>query len=61
MLPQKILKISVLRLPENAFPTFYTHQLINKMLRNSSNRGDWCCLTRVIWIYSLPGDFSDVP
>ena len=45
MLPQKILKINVLRLAENAFPTFQTHQFVNKMLRNSSNRGNWCCLT----------------
>ena len=49
MLPQKILKISVLRLAENTFPTFQTHQLVNKMLISSSNRGDWCCLTRELF------------
>ena len=38
MLPQRVLKISVLRLAENAFPTFQTHQFVNKMLRSSSNR-----------------------
>ena len=45
MLPQKIFKISVLRLAEKAFPTFQTHQFVVKMLRSSSNRGNWCCLT----------------
>ena len=49
MLPQKILKISVLRLAENAFPTFQTHQFLNKMLRSSSNRGDLCFLTRELF------------
>ena len=49
MLPQKILKINVLRLAENAFPTFLRHQLVNKMLRSSSNRWDWCCLTRELF------------
>ena len=58
MLPQKVLKINVLRLAENVFPSFQTHQFVNKMLKISSNRGNWCCLTR---IYNLPGDFGDVP
>ena len=49
MLPQKILKISVLRLAENAFPTFYTHKSVVNMLRSSSNRGNWCCLTRKLF------------
>ena len=52
MLRQKILKISVLRLAENAFPTFWTHQFVNKMLRNSSNRGNWCCLTRKLFEFT---------
>ena len=29
---QKILKISALKLAENAFPTFWTHQFVVKML-----------------------------
>ena len=52
MLPQKILKISVLRLAENAFPTFYTHQFVSKMLRISSNRQNWCCLTRKLFEFT---------
>ena len=38
MLSHKILKISFLRLAENVFPTFSTHQFVVKMLRSSSNR-----------------------
>ena len=41
ILPQKILKISVLRLAENAFPTFQIHQFVDKVLRSSSNSGKW--------------------
>ena len=37
MLHQKMLKISVLRLAENAFPTFETHQFVVKVLRSSGN------------------------
>ena len=42
----------VLRLAENAFPTFKTHQFLVKMLRNSSNRGKWCCLTRKLFEFT---------
>ena len=53
MLPQKTLKISVLRLAENAFPIFLeTHQFVVKMLRSSSSRGNWCCLTRKLFEYT---------
>ena len=48
MLPQKILKISVLRLAENAFPIF----LDTNLLRSSSSRGNWCCLTRKLFEYT---------
>ena len=61
MLPQKILKISVLRLAENACQHFRQNQFVVKMLRSSSNRGNWCCFRRKFFgIYSLPGDFGDV-
>ena len=56
MLPQKILKISVLRLAESAFPTFWTHQFVVKMLRSSSNRGNWCCLT--IKLFEVTADLE---
>ena len=64
MLPQKILKISVLTLAENAFPTFWTHQMFIKVLRSSSNSGNWCCLTIRLFeftAYLKILDFSDVP
>ena len=43
------------------FQHFRHNQFVVKMLRSSSNRGNWCCLTRKFFgIYSLPGDFGDV-
>ena len=29
-----------------------SHQFVNKMLRSSSNRGNWCCLTRKLFEFT---------
>ena len=61
MLPRKVWKLVSWDWLKMHFQHFTHNQFVVKMLRSSSNRGNWCCLTRkFFWIYSLLGDFGDV-
>ena len=49
MLPRKFWKLVSWDWLKMHLQHFRHNQLVNKMLRSSSNRGDWCCLTRELF------------